>query len=316
MTADCGGVVNALVLPYHGSTPLAEETVGVDQVSTVKVMGENRYPISPAQRETYTADGALFLPGVLDSTWIERLRESVENLEAKERRDGSPQGFFDRMRLWEHDRGFRDIVFDSPAAGIAAGFIEVDRLNLLYDQLFVKRPGSNVRTPWHTDLPNWPVTGSQLITIWVALDRIDTGNGRLEFIRGSHRWGRDTWITGTYGDEDGRISRFHITDPETEPQEVFRARYAALETSVAAGEHEVLAWDTEPGDAIVFDACTLHGALGNRRPDQKRRAYSMRFAGPDVRYHPIDVANVAIMSDSLGAGDPLDGDQYPVVYQV
>lgn len=291
-------------------------TVDISQRSMARAMEKSRYAVSDVRRDAYAADGALFLPGVLDTVWVERLRESVEDLEAKERRDGSPQGFFDRVGLWGHDQGFRDIVLDSPAAGIAAQFLEVNRLRLLYDQLFVKRPGSNVRTPWHTDLPNWPVTGSQLITIWVALDPIGTENGRLEFVRGSHRWSRDTWITGTYGDEDGRISHFHIADSKTESQEVFRARYAALETAVAAGEHEVLAWDTEPGDAIVFDACTLHGAVGNRRPDQTRRAYSMRFAGPDVRYNPSDVSNVTIMSDSLGRGDPLDGEQFPVVYQV
>ena len=279
------------------------------------VMNKTQYSISATQRTAYAADGALYLPGVLDASWMERLNTSVANLEARERRGGSPAGFFDRIRLWEHDEGLRDIIFDSPAGGVAAQFLEVERLNLLYDQLFIKRPASNVRTAWHTDLPNWPVTGTHLITIWVSLDPIGAENGQLEFLRGSHRWDSDTWISGAYGDEDGRIDEFHITYPETETQAGLKTHYANLEAAVAAGQHEVLAWETQPGDAIVFDARTMHGAVGNRRADLKRRAYSIRFAGPDVRYHAIPVSNTIIMNDALAEGDPLSGEQFPVVYQ-
>ena len=291
-------------------------TIGARGGSIDAIMSTSQYPVSALQRETYAADGALFLPQVLDASWIECLTASVENLHARELREGSPQGFFDRMRLWEHDEGLRDIVFDSPAAGIAAQLLNVERLNLLYDQLFIKRPASNVRTAWHTDFPNWPVSGSQLTTIWVALDLIGAENGKLEFLGGSHRWDSDTWITGAYGDEDGRIGDFHITYPQTQTQEGLKARYAGLEAEVAAGKHQILSWETQPGDAIVFDARTMHGALGNRRADRKRRAYSIRFAGPDVRYNPIDVSNVVIMNDYLRRGDPLSGEQYPVVYQL
>ena len=223
-------------------------------------MSTSQYPISATQRETYAADGALFLPGVLDKCWLKRLTESVENLEAKELREGEPQGFFDRMRLWEHDEGLRDVIFDSPAADIAAQFLRAERLNLLYDQLFIKRPASNVRTAWHNDLPNWPVSGTQLITIWVSLDPIGAENGMLEFLAGSHRW--DRVIPGAYGDLDGSIDEFHMSFPDRETQASLRARYATLEAEVAAGEHKVLGWETKPGDAIVFDASIIHGAVG------------------------------------------------------
>ena len=145
-------------------------------------MGTDHYPISDAQRHTYAADGALFLPSVLDAHWLARLRDSVESLEERERRDRLPEGFFDRQRLWEQDEGLRDILFHSPATGIAAQFLGAERLNVLYDQVFIKAPATNVRTPWHNDLPNWPVRGNDLITVWVALDPIDAENGMLEFV--------------------------------------------------------------------------------------------------------------------------------------
>ena len=261
---------------------------------------------------SYSADGALYLPGVLDRSWIERLKESVEELEARERRDGPPDEFFSRTRLWERDQRLRAIVFESPAAGIAAQVLGVDSVRLLYDQLFIKAPATNVRTPWHNDLPNWPVRGTQLITVWVALDTIGAANGRLEFLRESHRW--DHWVSGLYADVDGRITHFYVSDPETESQQSLAADYAELLAKV--DQHEILSWDTQPGDAVVFHALTIHGATGNAHPKHKRRSYSMRFAGPDVCYYAGPASNVGIMSHDLASGDPLSGEQYPVVYQV
>ena len=274
-------------------------------------MSTKPYPISTEHRKAYATDGVLYLPGVLDASWLERLGEAAQRLEKRELREGAPAGFFDRQRLWEDDQGLRDIIFNSPAAGIAAQFLAVNRLNVLYDQMFIKAPASDVRTPWHNDLPNWPVRGHQLITVWVSLDTINADNGMLEFARGSHLWER--WTPRPHTDIHGRITHFHIGETETATQEAMEADFACLEDEVEAGE--IVSWETRPGDAIVFGALMIHGAIGNTRPERKRRAYSMRFAGPDVRYHPLAASNVGIMSEDLSEGDPLSGAQYPVVYE-
>ena len=174
-----------------------------------------------------------------------------------------------------------------------------------------KPPHPTFAPPGTTILPNWPVRGTHLITVWVALDPISAGNGRLEFARGSHLW--DRWTPRPHTDIHGDITHFYISENETDTQEEAQADYAVLEAQVTAAE--ILRWDTEPGDAIVFGPLMIHGAIGNTRPDLKRRAYSMRFAGPDVRYHPLTASNEGIMNDTLAAGDPLSGEQYPVVYQ-
>lgn len=101
-----------------------------------------------------------------------------------------------------------DELQEQTAAGIAAQFLGVERVRLLYDQIFIKAPATNVRTPWHNDLPNWPVRGTQLMTVWVALDTIGAGNGRLEFLRGSHRWNH--WVSGLFADVDGRVTHFFV----------------------------------------------------------------------------------------------------------
>ena len=73
-------------------------------------------------------------------------------------------------------------------------------VNLLYDQLFVKEPGSSERTPWHQDLPYWPVEGDQILSIWVPFDAATPDNGVVTYVKGSHLWGQKyrPWRLKTY----------------------------------------------------------------------------------------------------------------------
>jgi hypothetical protein len=65
---------------------------------------------------------------------------------------------------------------------------------------------------------------------------------------------------------------------------------------------------------ITFHSLTVHSARANNRPDLRRRAYAVRMTGRDVRYYGGKVWNEFIMNPALKTGDPLDSDQYPVLY--
>ena len=47
--------------------------------------------------------------------------------------------------------------------------------------------------------------------------------------------------------------------------------------------HEILGWELEPGDAVAFHMLTLHAAAGTAT---RRRAFSLRLIGDDVRFAP------------------------------
>lgn len=40
-----------------------------------------------------------------------------------------------------------------------------NKVNIFYDQLLIKEPGTVKRTPWHYDMPYWPLVGWQVCTI-------------------------------------------------------------------------------------------------------------------------------------------------------
>ena len=38
----------------------------------------------------------------------------------------------------------------------------------MYDQLFVKEPGTAAGTPWHNDTSYWHIDGQQVCSVWVS----------------------------------------------------------------------------------------------------------------------------------------------------
>ena len=149
---------------------------------------------------------------------------------------------------------------------MAAQFFGASKINLLYDQLFVKEPGTANPTRWHNDQPYWPVRGRQVMSFWLALDPTTAENGRLEFVRGSHRW--DRWFQPEpFGKT---VTRSYDDNPDYEKMPDIEA---------ARGDYDIVAWDMEPGDVIAFHAMTVHGAGGNLRDDVRRRGYTVRYTG-------------------------------------
>ena len=54
---------------------------------------------------------------------------------------------------------------------------------------FSKEPYEETQVSWHQDASYWPLTPSRTVTGWLAIDRVDPGNGPVRFIPGSHLHG-------------------------------------------------------------------------------------------------------------------------------
>lgn len=265
---------------------------------------ERRYRVTPEQITAYEADGAVLLPQVADAGWVERCRAGIER-SLTDNKTGEASAYFLRLRVWESDPDLRDFCMDSPVPAIAAQLLHTDKINMLYDQVFVKEPGTDAPTPWHNDQPYWPVRGSQVVTLWIAFDPVTLENGGLEFIRGSHKLSK--WYRPYTSDDSGNVTeQFHGDEDDS---------YDELpDFNTDRDQYEILSWEMKPGDAIAFHALTVHGARGNKRRDARRRAYAIRMTGRDVRYYGGKVWNQYIMNPALKTGDPLDSTQYPVLF--
>lgn len=263
--------------------------------------------ISDAEGAAFERDGVIALRDVVDDRWLDRIRLAIE------RDIASPGPFYHgyetaaggrfhgNLRLFQHDADLSAFCRSSVLPRIAQQLFGSAKVNLLYDQLFVKEPGTPNPTRWHNDQPYWAVRGRQVLSIWVALDPTTPDNGALEFVRGSHRWNR--WFQP---EAFGRTRGFseYERNPEYEPMpDIDRSR----------GDYDIVGWDLEPGDAYVFHGLTVHGAPGNRSTGTRRRGYAVRYTGDDAVYDSRPGTNAHLRNPALRDGEPLDSEMFPVV---
>ncbi|MCY4190613.1 MAG: phytanoyl-CoA dioxygenase family protein [Rhodospirillaceae bacterium] len=268
-----------------------------------------RITITPEDRRAYDKDGAVILKGIINGFWRERVAEAIERdiknpgpfCHSYDAADGKGR-FHGNLRTWENDPDFRAYCFDSPLPDIAAQFFGSPKVNLLYDQLFVKEPGTANPTRWHNDQPYWPVRGWEVMSFWLALDPTTADTGRLEFVKGSHKW--DRWFQPeAFGKGSGNVYA-HNSNYEKMPD---------IDANREA--YDIIGWDMQPGDVIAFHAMAVHSAGGNLREDVRRRGYTVRYTGDQAWYDTRPGTSEALMTDELKDGDSMDSSTYPVVWR-
>ena len=120
--------------------------------------------VSEELKAAYARDGAVCVRGAFSPDWVARLREGAEHnlshpgpLCDEHVQPGEPGRFHDDQFLWKRHAVFEDFVFNSPAAALAQAVSGSKAVSIVYDQLFVKEPGTKNATPWHTDHSYWCV---------------------------------------------------------------------------------------------------------------------------------------------------------------
>jgi ectoine hydroxylase-related dioxygenase (phytanoyl-CoA dioxygenase family) len=230
-------------------------------------------PVDRQQIEYYQRHGAVVLRGTFGD-WVEILARGIEHNMAEPgpygtenvRPEDGGGSFFDDYCNWQRIGEFRDFMLHSPAAEIAGLLMDSRQVQIFHDHVLVKEPGTPKSTPWHQDMPYYCVNGLQTASFWIPLDPV-TPDNTLRLVLGSHLWQKllrpKKWAGGEsfYADESTFMDL-----PEVEN-----------------GTYEILAPALEPGDAIVFNYRTVHGAHGNSGAG-RRRAFSARYLGDDARF--------------------------------
>ena len=89
-------------------------------------------------------------------------------------------------------------------------------VNPQYCQLFNKPAGVGVETPPHQDAFYIPLEPNEALTMWLALNDVDEGNGCLRYVPGAHKKGiRPHQASNVYGFSQG-ITDFGKIDLESE----------------------------------------------------------------------------------------------------
>lgn len=261
--------------------------------------------LDEAQRTSFRTDGVVLLEGLIDARWLARLAGAIER-DIKEpgpcfhgyEVEGGGR-FHGNMRIWEHDGDFAAYCQRSALPEVAAALLEVDQVQLYYDQLFVKEARTDAPTRWHNDQPYWPIRGRPILSFWVSLDPVTASSGALEFVKGSHRWER--WFQPEPFAAGGSA---YESNPHYE---------AMLDIDAHRDDYEFLSWEMAPGDVLAFHALTVHGGPANVS-ERRRRGYTVRYCGPGMTYYGGPGTSPFLADDDLEHGAPIKGERYPVVW--
>jgi phytanoyl-CoA hydroxylase len=172
-------------------------------------------------------------------------RARPETLKQLQRMDCDP--FFEAYSRSERWASMAESLLGEPAASHQP-------------EWFNKPPNTNHVTPPHQDNFYFCLTPPNVVTIWLALDRVDAENGCLRYVAGSH-------LCGYRPHARSRILGFSQGITDYAPADFTRERAALL----------------EPGDAVAHYAMTIHRADANLSKTRHRRSFAMVFKGVSCR---------------------------------
>jgi len=171
---------------------------------------------------------------------------------------------------------------------------------LYHDHMLTKEPGTRQPTPWHQDQPYYNISGRQNCSFWIPVDPVSR-ESTLEFVAGSHL---GPWLMPrSFRDAQARwFPEGSLADlPDIEAD---RAAF------------RILGWQLEPGDVVCFHMLTLHAA-GGVGSGRRRRVFSVRLLGEDVRHAPRrwpTSPDFPGLAEALPSGTPMEHPLFPLVW--
>lgn len=157
-------------------------------------------------------------------------------------------------------------------------------LILVYSSMFIKMPHDGTSVGWHQDIIYWPsVHGTDVVTVWLALDDADAENAAMRIIPGSHQGYREM---ETVPAKESETSKKVLVTPGQEASAVMM--------------------EMKAGSVSVHDSYILHGSQANDS-DRRRAGYTIRYCSTDTAWvdvdeHPIPVFLVRGEAGTRGEG--------------
>ena len=124
-------------------------------------------------------------------------------------------------------------------------------LILFFSSVFMKQPHDNQRVDWHQDNTYWPsVSGTDVVTVWVALDDVDESNSCMNVVPRSHEGYRE----------------LEMLDVEDLSGAMLRRKVEVTEQMEADAVPMALA----AGQISIHDSFLVHGSSPNRSGRRSR----------------------------------------------
>ena len=215
----------------------------------------------------FTADGYCFFPDIFGRDEVAAMQHALEV--------ATCAGFLDRDQYYgePHTREvFWLEVCSHPRLLDAVEAVLGPNLILVFSSMFIKMPRDGMSVAWHQDNNYWPsVHGTDVVTVWLALDDADVENAAMSVIPGSHQGHREM-ETVLSGETEMLRKKVPVT-PEMEAGAVML--------------------EMKAGSVSMHDSYILHGSQANDS-GRRRAGYTIRYCSTDTAWvdmeeHPIPV---------------------------
>jgi ectoine hydroxylase-related dioxygenase (phytanoyl-CoA dioxygenase family) len=243
----------------------------------------------------YRENGFVQVDDVVSPATVAALREALDaayrddagGIHTSARDSAYAKVLDQRVNVWRDHPVVREHVFDRRLAEMARRLAGVRGVRLWHDQALYKQPGDSKPTPWHQDLPYWPMAEPGALSLWLALDDVDEHNGAMSFVPGSQRV--------------GLLPGINLVNPE----DIF----AKVPGGALAGVKPVLC-RLRAGSCTFHDGRTFHAAGANHTA-APRRAMVTIYMPEGTTFN----GKGHIVTDPLGLrpGQPLAGETFPVL---
>lgn len=216
-------------------------------------------------KESFREDGYVFIPGFLSKEEIAFLNRKLETFirdvvptlppdHAFYEDKNNPATLKQLFNLNVYDPSFNELLVGSKFEKLAQILLE-DKVIAKNLEFFNKPSKIGKPTPPHQDNYYFMLKPAEAVTMWLALEEVDSENGCVRYVKGSHLKGlRPHGRTQTLGFSQG------ITDFGREKDLVNEVAFPA-----------------RPGDLLVHHSMTIHRADGNNSASRSRRALGLIY---------------------------------------
>ncbi len=264
--------------------------------------------ITREEHDTFDRDGFVIVKGVLEPDQLPRLHAAYERLFRGEFETGlipdevnwqmgrdDPSLTRQICNAWKADRALAAVVLREDIGRACALLGRWSGARLNQDNLFWKPPGARA-IGFHQDsaYQDWAVPG-EMLSCWIALDATRAEGGTVEYVRGSHLWGRGPKNVGFHAPEDPFAD--------------------VLDTARAAGVDapERVAIEVEAGDGVLHHGWIWHGSDMNHST-APRRSLVAHCMPADSQFHSSKVGPIYGRYKRFGDTD-MDESFFPIVWR-
>lgn len=265
--------------------------------------------VTEQMKRDFATDGAIVLRGLFTPEQLRRVRECFDHGVAH------PGPLAKRVYEGTNDEHFNDyggnpenaehhlaMIKEFQLDDLVASLWDSRNVWFLGEELFIKSGGRTGRSPWHQDTSYLAANGPHLANIWISFERLPRRNA-LEIVRGSH--------LGTQYDGTSYTDPTDVTRPLWGDASFPRLPDIEAERRRDPNSWDIVSWDLEPGDALVFHSGTLHGGAPVTPDCPTRHTLVLRFFGDKLFYRPLPTSEPDFPHDirefddrSMTPGDP------------